>query len=107
MNLFRQSTAGHRSTPPGCFTALLGLRFRRGKDFAEQREDVRDAEGLLQKEGFASGGSLRPGIGQVARHVDDGWFLRTGSGEDLRGGFPAVDKKAARGKMQVAEKNIV
>src|SRR5215472_14597641 len=60
-----------------------GLRFRRCRnrceDFAEQGKDFRDADGLL----------------------------RSGGGEDLRGGFAAVDKKAARGKMQVAEKNVV
>src|SRR5215472_2739837 len=88
-----------------------GLRFRRCRnrceDFAEQGKDFRDAEGLLQEGGFPSGRSFRPGIGQVAGHVDEGGLRRSGGGEDLRGGFAAVDKKAARGKMQVAEKNVV
>src|SRR5439155_24142991 len=88
-------------------SALPGLRFRRCEDFAEQGEDFRDAEGLLQQGGFPSGRSFRPGIAQVAAHVDDSGLRRTGGGEDLRGSFAAVDKKAARGEMHVAEKNVV
>src|SRR5215472_3570483 len=88
-----------------------GLRFRRCRnrceDFAEQGKDFRDAEGLLQEGGFPSGRSFRPGIGQVAGHVDEGGLRRSGGGEDLRCGFAAVDKKAARRKMQVTEKNVV
>src|SRR5437870_3247515 len=80
-------------------SALPGLRFRRCEDFAEQGEDFRDAEGLLQQGGFPSGRSFRPGIAQVAAHVDDSGLRRTGGGEDLRGSFAAVDKKAARGEI--------
>ena len=96
-----------REAAPGLFPALLGLRVRRRKDFAEQGKHVRDAEGLLQKAGFAARRSFRPGIGQVAGHVDDGRLLRTDGGEDLGGGLAAVDKKAASREMQVAKKNIV
>ena len=89
------------------FSALPGLRFRRCEDFAEQREDFRDAEGLLQEAGCPPRRSFRAGIGQLTAHIDDSGLRRTGGGEDLRGSFAAVDKKAARREMQIAEKNVV
>ena len=96
---------------PNAGRTSTGLRFRRCgnrcEDFAEQGQDFRDAEGLLQEGGFPSDRSFRPGIGQVAGHIDEGGFRRSGGGQDLRGGFAAVDKKAACGKVQVAEKNVV
>ena len=82
----------------------------RGEDFAEEGEDFRDAEGLLEEQGFATGGSFRARVGEVAGHVDEGGLgqARGGYGfEQARGGFAAVHEVAAGGKMQVDEKNVV
>src|SRR2546429_1194505 len=50
-------------------SALPGLRFRRCEDFAEQGEDFRDAEGLLQQGGDRKSTRLNSSHGYISYAV--------------------------------------
>jgi hypothetical protein len=76
------------------------------ENIPQESQHVRDSERLLETNGLAAVRSSLTAFHQIAGHVDDRRFLRSRSLEDAAGGVAALHHRAARGKMQVAEKHV-
>src|SRR5260370_35860296 len=85
------------------------VRFRRNirQDLHQEGQHVRDAEGLLETKGLPAAGGTLSAFYQITGHVNDCRLVRSRSLEDAAGGLAAVRYEAARGKMQVAQKDVI
>src|SRR5580698_1476853 len=104
-------------SPGRCGAVAWGWRVRRSRirsvlrdggrreDFAEDGEDVGDAEWLLEAARLVGTGGLW--LDEITGHVNDDGLVDAGGGEDLLGGFLSGERMTVGNEIDIAQENVV